>query len=1036
MRKALSVFIAVCLVLSLCTGVFAPVPEAKAAGPAVVDLGTAGNFAILAKTGISTIVGTVATSVYGDIGISPAPASALTGFGQTMDASNTFSTSTSVIAPGKLYASDYAPPTPINTGIAVGDMYTAYNQAAGRTGVEGTDLFTGQGASGDIGGVPFYPHIYKWSTDVTIPTDITIWGGPDDVFIFQIAGTLEVAADVRVLLANMDGGAPPLAKNIFWQVAGAVSLLERSHFEGNILAQTNIALEDGASINGRLLAQTAVTLIGNDVSAPANTTYTVTPSVVGNGTVTLNGIVTLLPQTVAEGLYATVTINAAPGSWIATGGLVDSADGVIAAADHLQSYTYTTITPVTGNRTIDAIFEPFHTVTASVIAGNGTTVPATQRVAEGLYATVTITAASGSWIKTGGLVDSVDGVIAAANHQPIYTYTTTPVTADRTIGATFEAFHTVTASVIAGNGTTVPATQTVAEGLYATVTITATPGSWIATGGLVDSVDGVIAAANHLTTYTYTTTPVTADRTIGATFEAIPIYTLTVNKVGNGTVTPATGTTYASGAVVPLTATPAAGYTFTGWSGDLGGATSPTTLIMNADKAVTATFAANSYANPSYILTYTPGTHGTITGTTPQTVGYGASGTPVTAVPNAGYHFVSWSDGSTVNPRTDRNVTANKAVIATFAANPVTPLPNALGLNPLTLPLQICRESEIVVDESWTNGTAPFTWTVNFGDGTPVVTGSSTDRRLVVRHLYAAEGSYTVNVAVTDSSGQVGSASHTLEAVICSVPGEVYHHTFFIGYPDGLFKPERNVSRAEVAAALTRALGLGWSNTKPSYPDVPATHWSSGNIQIMKAEGIMIGDVSGTFRPDAFITRAETATLLLRMLKVAPFNNLTSSSFKDVSATNWAIGYIESMQKYGLITGYPDGTYKPNAHILRSEFTAIADRALGREISKSSQVTGLGKDIRWPDVPVSHWAYLYILEASTPHTVEQVNRLNRNIVLKSKTIPLLSDGTSAVTIRKVGDHLTAIVPVDGLLPNGSIPAARKVTVVITIKLKP
>ena len=106
----------------------------------------------------------------------------------------------------------------------------------------------------------------------------------------------------------------------------------------------------------------------------------------------------------------------------------------------------------------------------------------------------------------------------------------------------------------------------------------------------------------------------------------------------------------------------------------------------------------------------------------------------------------------------------------------------------------------------------------------------------------------------------------------------------------------------------------------------------------------MIGDVSGTFRPDAFITRAEAATLLLRMLKVQPFHNLTVSSFKDVSATNWALGYIESMQKYGLIKGYPDGTYKPNAHILRSEFTAIADRALGREISKSSQVTGLGKD--------------------------------------------------------------------------------------------
>jgi len=68
--------------------------------------------------------------------------------------------------------------------------------------------------------------------------------------------------------------------------------------------------------------------------------------------------------------------------------------------------------------------------------------------------------------------------------------------------------------------------------------------------------------------------------------------------------------------------------------------------------------------------------------------------------------------------------------------------------------------------------------------------------------------------------------------------------------------------------------------------------------------------------------------------------------------------------------------------------------------------------------------------------VEQANRLNRTIVLKSKTIPLFSDGTSTVTIRKVGDVLTAIVPVDGLRPDGSAPVARKVTVVITIKLKP
>src|SRR5664280_1939564 len=142
------------------------------------------------------------------------------------------------------------------------------------------------------------------------------------------------------------------------------------------------------------------------------------------------------------------------------------------------------------------------------------------------------------------------------------------------------------------------------------------------------------------------------------------------------------------------------------------------------------------------------------------------------------------------------------------------------------------------------------------------------------------------------------------------------------------------------------------------------------------------------------------------------------------------------MQKDGYIAGYPDGTYKPTVNILRSEFTAIADRTLGREISNSSQVTGLGGSVLWPDVPVGHWAYLNILEASTPYTVANAVKLDRTIVLTSKTVPLFSDGAATVTIHKVGDVLTAIVPVDGLLPNGSIPAARKVTVVITNKLVP
>jgi len=780
--------------------------------------------------------------------------------------------------------------------------------------------------------------------------------------------------------------------------------------------------------------------VGARTAKAAN--FTVTASVAAG-----NGTITPPTQTVAEGLYATVSITATTGSWIKTGGLVDNVDGVIAAASHLTNYTYTTITAVAANRTIGVTFEPVgYRVDASVTAGSGTIIPPTQTVAEGLYATVFITATTGSWIKTGGLVDNVDGVIAAASHLTNYTYTTiTAIATNRTIGVAFESITPQATADLSITKSVAPAAGPYLLGQQITYTVTVTNnGPNVATG--VKVTDVVLASLGSIVvtpsigsyaaptwTIGFMSNAATATLTVVGSISAAGTITNIASVTGNefdfntGNNT-AQVSLVASSADLSITktvdnATPLVGsnvtFTITVKNSGPGNASGVTV----ADTLPTGLTYVSSTPSGAYDSTTHVWTVGTLTNGASAALSITATVTQAGAITNT---------ATVTGAQTDATPADNTASVA---LNPIAP-PLGLHLNPLTLPLQICRESEVVVDESWTDGTAPFTWTVNFGDGTPVVKGSSTDRRLVVRQLYAAEGSYTISVTVADSTGKTGSVSQTLTAANCNVPEEVYHHTFFIGYPDGMFKPERNVSRAEVAAALTRALGLGWSDTQPSYPDVPATHWASGYIQIMTDEGIMEGDASGTFRPDAFITRAEAAAVLLRTLKVEPFHNLLLSSFNDVPATHWALGYIESMQKYGLITGYPDGTYKPDAHILRSEFTAIADRALGREISASSQVTGLGGDIRWPDVPADHWAYLYILEASTPHTVEQANQLNRTIVLKSKTVPLFSDGTSIVTIHKVGDVLTAIVPVDGLGPDGSTPAARKVTVVITIKLTP
>ncbi|MBI3775087.1 MAG: DUF3494 domain-containing protein [Gammaproteobacteria bacterium] len=222
-------------------------------GPAAVNLGTAGSFAILAKTGISTVP---ASAITGDIGVSPIAATAITGFTLTLDSTGTFSTSTQVT--GNVFAADYASPTPSNLGTAVSNMETAYTDAAGRVNPDQTEYM-----AGDISGQTLAPGLYKWGTGVLISTDVTLNGGPNDTWIFQIAGGVTQAAGTRVILA---GGALP--KNIFWQTAGGVVMNTTAHMEGIILSQTAITLGTGATVNGRLLAQTAVTLDTSTVTQP------------------------------------------------------------------------------------------------------------------------------------------------------------------------------------------------------------------------------------------------------------------------------------------------------------------------------------------------------------------------------------------------------------------------------------------------------------------------------------------------------------------------------------------------------------------------------------------------------------------------------------------------------------------------------------------------------------------------------------------------------------------------------------------------
>jgi hypothetical protein len=224
---------------SASTMIVSPAPTAP------VNLGEAGHFAILSQSGITDVP---SSDVTGNVGTSP-----ITGAADHL---------TCAEVTGKVYSVDDAGPAPCNIkapallNSAVGDMQTAYTDAAGRPAT------IHELRGGNIGGLTLAPGVYNWTTDVNISTNVALKGGSHAVWIFQIAKNLIVSGGKTVLLRRH-----ALARNVFWQVAGKVSLGTTSHFEGTILSKTLIAMKTGGSINGRMLSQTAVTLQMDSVVA-------------------------------------------------------------------------------------------------------------------------------------------------------------------------------------------------------------------------------------------------------------------------------------------------------------------------------------------------------------------------------------------------------------------------------------------------------------------------------------------------------------------------------------------------------------------------------------------------------------------------------------------------------------------------------------------------------------------------------------------------------------------------------------------------
>ena len=240
---------------------------ALAAGPLPINLLSAGNFVILSKTG-TTDTGSHSCHITGNIGSSPITAAAMNDVFCSEITGTIYGTNAAYVGSGSQVCFAGNPPLSNKTLVdnAVLDMEAAYTAAAGVTNPTATGL-----GAGNIGGMTLAPGLYKWNTDVNIPTSVTLSGGVNDVWIFQIAGNLNIAsggsvpAGIKVILS---GGAK--ASNVFWQVGGVTgaTLGTYSTFNGTILAAKQVIIQTGAVLNGRALSQTQVTLDANVVTTP------------------------------------------------------------------------------------------------------------------------------------------------------------------------------------------------------------------------------------------------------------------------------------------------------------------------------------------------------------------------------------------------------------------------------------------------------------------------------------------------------------------------------------------------------------------------------------------------------------------------------------------------------------------------------------------------------------------------------------------------------------------------------------------------
>ena len=238
----------------------------------------------------------------------------------------------------------------------------------------------------------------------------------------------------------------------------------------------------------------------------------------------------------------------------------------------------------------------------------------------------------------------------------------------------------------------------------------------------------------------------------------------------------------------------------------------------------------------------------------------------------------------------------------------------------------------------------------------------------------------TIKVIASESSKY--DSQTTYKVVDTSLSGQTYARVSYIkGYPDGTFKPSNNVTRAEAAQMFATLLNSGTSFGTSSVTKFTDANnkWYSPAVNYIAGKGLLSGYSDGTFKPDADITRAEFAQMISGYLKAGYAG---SANFKDVKG-HWASDAIDKVFGNKAVEGYPDGTFKPNKTLTRAEAVTVLNAVFNRYTTSSSLKNVSSANLKnYSDISSSHWAYYQILDASNAHVSQKVTSTSNEEVWK------------------------------------------------------